>query len=577
MLKMKTASTGKIVYLFLITFFLLQTSNALTICQCSTSSTELRFTNTKNTVQHYSIQKSGIPSTWTTITPMTFELQPGQTKVVVAFTNVNCDETEGDYLLTIKAVSEDDVITKTINTRVDSCHSISVEPSMNIYDTCVNNELIIPININNTGDYLEKINLTTSEGRLSTNTLILNQKDSQVISLIVKPSIIGVNSIIIKAKYSNGLSLGTVNINAFECNYFNASLSKNYINLCEDEEDTINIIIKNGNKTNTFYFNTTSYFIDLPNSVKLNPNEERIIKTTVYSGCVRELIKTNISVWADGARKINLPVILNLKDCYLPILSSNKENAIACSCENVSYQYTLFNPGNKTITYALTSSLGEIYNSNGNLINQVTLKPDESANLTITHTIPCSDSEDINVTLITTSIGSCSKTASKTIKLKVNSWSECESVKIKAPDMIPLTNETVTVPVSLMNIGIRPASYQLIISGTAMNNLLGLSKSFVTLNPGESETIELTFNPDNITGAFINVQAFSFDNLASDSTMITFGGYALTDYAINYLIIPAGAIALISILLFRGKIFNKHKITKSNAKEIKIKKAKIKQ
>jgi len=85
----------------------------------------------------------------------------------------------------------------------------------------------------------------------------------------------------------------------------------------------------------------------------------------------------------------------------------------------------------------------------------------------------------------------------------------------------------------------------------------------------------LTFSASNITGNYINVQAFSVNNAVSDSAFVSFGGFALTDADFYLFLLPAGVIVLLTILLFRGKVFKNRGDSKDNAKEPKIKKAEI--
>ena len=121
----------------LLVFSLLRTGNALSVCQCSTVSSDFMFTNTHESVQHYSIRKGGQASSWTIVTPQTFTLNPGESIVVVAFTKVDCGVNPGVYSLRLKAVSEDDIIEQSKDIIVSTCHSISVDTENTYFEVYI--------------------------------------------------------------------------------------------------------------------------------------------------------------------------------------------------------------------------------------------------------------------------------------------------------------------------------------------------------------------------------------------------------------------------------------------------------
>jgi len=549
MLKTKN-NTGRISLLFLAVLFAVSVSSALQACQCETVNTELLFTNEQASVQHYTLQKSGIAGQWTTIAPTSFSLQPSESELVVVFTRIDCNTDPGVYSLSVKAVSSSDVISKSVDFSVSSCHSVSIASDESI-DSCVNAELVIPLTIDNQGNYVEDVNLSSSIGNLSISSLTLDSNDSQVVNLILTPSSIGVNPVVVDAFFGEKSSSTSISVNAAECSFFNASLSHDLVNLCEGEEEVVNVMLTNHGDAKYFHFNSSSSFIDLPADLLVDGS--LTVPVTVFSTCDKEVINSEISVSADGARTVDLPLVLNLRACYLPIIVAEKSSDSVCACESLNYSFTLFNPGNRSITYALSPSAGNVSQT------EVTLGPDETADLILSRTIPCSFTGDLPITLTATSISTCSKSSIGVVNLNISPWDECEAVSVDGPLVVPVNDSQFTVPVSVRNIGIRPASYNVIVSGSAMSNLLGSSKSFVTLDPGQSDVVELVFDPVDITGSYVNVQVFSTDNLASDTTTISFGGFALSQLDFYFLLLPSGVVVLLMIYIFRSKFFKKSK------------------
>jgi hypothetical protein len=375
---------------------------------------------------------------------------------------------------------------------------------------------------------------------------------------------------------SSGQSRASVNINSTECTFFNATISQDYINLCENEEQVVSVIINNDDEGKWFFFNSSSFYFDLPGSIYVGPNSSITEEVTVYSGCDSGIISPSIRVWAEGARSVYLPIVLNVKGCYNPILVAQQSSDIACACESLNYTFSLYNPGIRNVTYALIPSDGLVIHD-GEVINSIELPSGGSAQLSVNYSVPCNNLGEVNLTLNATAITTCGKSAMSLINILVSSWSECETVSVSSPVNVNVNDSQVTVPVSVMNVGVRPTSYNIVVSGSAISNLLGISKSFVTLEPGTSEVVELVFDGANITGDYVTVQAFSTDNLASDETVIVFGdvGFDIS-YLLYYLLLPAGLVVVVIALLFRSNFFKKGKGTKSSDKDIKIKKAEVK-
>jgi len=561
-----TISTGRIALLSLIIPFFISYGFALEACACGTVVSEFNFTNNLSSLQHYSIQKGGTAASWTAVTPTTFDLNPGESRLIVAFSKVDCDLPEGVYDLTLRATSEADLILKSTDLSVSSCHSIRLVQD-DSFSACVNTEVIVPLTVRNDGNYAEQVNLSSSNGLLSVQSIDLAPNSSEVIDLTFAPSVIGLSSVSVEAFFEGGVSSLDININASVCSFFEAFLSHDYFSLCEDEEELINITITNQGEGKEFYFgSSTDFFIDLPDSVFVEANETVTEEVIIYSSCASGLITPMISVWSEGAETIELPFILNLRGCYQPIIVAERASDNACACEGVNYLFELFNPGVRNITYALLPSAGNVY-LDDQIVNRIELPVDGSVVLKLNHSIPCSYSGLMPLSLTVTAISSCNKNSSAFVNVSVVSWADCESVKVDGPSVIPSNVSPLTVPVSISNIGLRPTSYNVVVSGSALNNLLGVSRGFVTVNPGETEVVDLVLDADELTGSYLLVRVFSLDNLASDSTIIDFGSTGFTDYDFYFFFLPMGVGVLILIILTRSKLFNKGRTIKPRGKK----------
>ena len=179
-------SIGRAFLFFLVVLVMGKCCNALEACYGTKLSTEFVFNNSKTVTQYYALQKSGAASTWATLTPVTFALEPGESRVVVAFIRVPKKIPEGVYDLIVKAATSDGVIEESVGLSVGSCHAVRIVLDEASFDGCINKELVIPLTIKNYGTYLEDISLSTTKGVLGVDSLSLNKDESQIVNLYFK-------------------------------------------------------------------------------------------------------------------------------------------------------------------------------------------------------------------------------------------------------------------------------------------------------------------------------------------------------------------------------------------------------
>jgi len=570
---------GKTLLLFLFLIpFAFNIGLALNACQCDTLTTEFLISNNHSLVEHYTIQKSGSASTWATVTPQTFALAPGDSKTVIAFASIPCSAAPGDYLLELKAVSEDDVVTQTKTFSVSTCHSFNISFANDTYSSCVGSKLTIPVNVTNTGKYIESINLLSSSGNLSLDAITLESGESTIINLTISPSFFGTESISVRAFNDNYDTSKTALLTGVECTFFSAHLNKNNIALCENEDQDIVLTLENLNdSTITVYLNTNSTYIGYPSTVDLGPKEIKNITLSIHSTCDMQVLTPSLALHAQGSKEKTLPLILNFRSCYQPVVVSQVKSSNVCACENLSYKFNIFNSGTKTATYALTASRGYI-TLNNKTISKIELGPDESTELTLNLKIDCDEQGDLPASIEAVGIGVCNRSSKDSVNLNIMSWGECEAVIIKASDTVTF-NESgqLVIPVSVSNIGRRPASYNIEVSGSAAQYVLGISTGFVTLNPGEGKLIELTLKPENITKSSITITALSLDNLARDEKTITLYSEDYKSHLdLYYFAIPIAIIVVVATMFFRMRTNKKVVKKKTTRGTPKIKKPEIK-
>jgi len=237
----------------------------------------------------------------------------------------------------------------------------------------------------------------------------------------------------------------------------------------------ISLLIKNGNISSTFHFNSSStFFVDLPSSLSVNAGQTLTVPVTVYSGCESGVVNSFVNIWAEGSSVVSVPLALNLRACYKPIVVAAQQSDVACACEQLNYSFNLYNPGNKSMTYALSSSVGQVL-VDGAPASQVTLPVDGNKTIIVDYTVPCDYSGALNVSLIASAVNTCAKVASDTVVVDVRAWNRCETVSVSAPSAVPVNESDMTIPVTISKVGVRPASYNVVVTGSAVTNLLGVS------------------------------------------------------------------------------------------------------
>ncbi len=548
-------NVGKLLFLF---FLFNVVHGVLYTYECDSTSFEFKVFNNDTMTHSYVINKGGTAAQWAVLTTG-FVLQPGQTKVVSVFVSVPCGTPTGDYQLKLSVVRDDALVkdeSKII--RITPAHYIEITPIKGVINSCVNDEVIASFNVSNKGNFTELINFS-SDGTLFQDKLFLNPGDYQIINVSFIPKKLGANVFYVYANFTNGHSQATQIINATQCTSFFASVSPSFVSLCENDISTIKLYIKNIGNESEFYIKSNYSYLNISSPINIGKDEEKTIDIYVFSGCASGINSTKIVVYKPGSVEYTFPIIINNKRCFQPIVVPEKESDYLCSCENVSYKFNIYNPGNQEVEYSLVSE-GSIFYENNQIFN-ITLEPNTDKQVIVNYTIPCTFSGEYNLSLKATAIHACAKEDTGVIKLKVLPWSKCEEVKISSPSVMPVNGSKIVVPVVVSNVGIRPASYNILITGSAVNNILGVSQSFTTLNPGESKSVEITLSADNISGRFINIEVYSVDNLARASTVVSFGN-SFFNFSMVYYLIP---IAVLSFFVLR-KLFNKPKSKSNNGK-----------
>jgi hypothetical protein len=387
---------------------------AIDVCQCNVIPTDFIFINNNDAIEHYTVYKEGLASSWNIpISDHTLTIIPSQGEKVVAFVSIPCDAAPGEYDLTLKAIpqrADHETITVTHAYTVSTCHSFDVVTENDSYDICVDSELLVPINISNTGEFEETINIEASHGNLSSDTVILAKGESAVINFSYKTNELKSNLINIKAYNDEFVATKSLNVTSIECSFFEAELLRDNIAMCENEDENITLRITNlDNKTNTIYIDLESDFIGAPDEVVLEPLEERDVDLQVHSTCDTQILTRSISLYTIGSDRKNLFLILNFRGCYQPIVISDIKTSNACACEELSYEFNLYNPGTKEMTYALSPSRGILYDEDGNVTKKVTLSPDESNKLILNLTLDCDELGYVPITLTATGLSVCNK------------------------------------------------------------------------------------------------------------------------------------------------------------------------
>jgi len=361
-------------------FSAISQNKVLSICSCSVSGDFINIKNTGEETSVYSITSEGKTKDWITFYPNSLILGPGQEALVNSYIKPPCDIKGNFGVKTIITTGKGLKKQLTQDVSIDKCINFALELESFNNAGCPCSLLFYEFQIKNTGSFSEVYKLDIEESykkwaTLTADTIILGPEEKSSFSLYITSSCESYGShkidLQISSENSQLKASYPLEINILPC--FNYSLGlgeytledetfifkehpSSIYNLCEEELKIVPVLIENkADISNTYYL--TLYgkkWAYLENDkLELNKSQKGIVNLVLNPKKIENKnysMLLNIEALRGGITK-DKPFSVNLEECYLPSITSQKKIKIDYS--EIKTPVTIENKGNKRAIYSL--------------------------------------------------------------------------------------------------------------------------------------------------------------------------------------------------------------------------------
>ncbi|MCX8147018.1 MAG: hypothetical protein N3D84_00965, partial [Candidatus Woesearchaeota archaeon] len=480
-------------------------SKNLYICACSHTENTLTVENTGDVASTYSVKQEGTAMPFSSLSPTTFTLKPGETKQIHNFINVPCG-IEGKYNLitiidTIFGTSKELVQ----EIEVKKCINIDLSLKEQPAEVCPCTPAKYTFIIKNTGDFTETYYIeaapTPKYVSISEKVVVLEAGKSKEIYVFVNApcgffgeqeySLIATTQ---KSKVKAELPFKTIIAPCYDYSI----TSPDYFLVCSDLKNTYSLLISNNaNVANSYYLSSDSnwVFFDQP-YINLSKKQNTQANVTFYPVALPkgEYNVTLRSVSERGQLVVEKPVIANVDNCYSLNLSL-EQIAPAVSCEQVITKVLVNNDGAKENTYTL-SLIGEPWA--GISLTSLSLKPGEIKESLIKFDVPCDAYGTYHFSILGSMSNFPEKVLQQPLDLVIQSPEEAYAIEINSvDDKIETNYDGAVIPLTISSKGIRAGYYDLLLDTD--QEWMYLDKQSINLGIGDNQTISLILSPSNET------------------------------------------------------------------------------
>jgi len=496
---------------FVNAFDLTSTDIEKTTCQGNT----LLFTANVFGSGDFNVNLEGSASSWSIAVPQSFTLvSEGETIYIYATPNSNINP--GTYTLNLLVSNNQETRTIPFTINVNNCHDIRLTGEFP-KSICLNDVTQFNYQIENLANFQETLELDLNGPNfLSTpqSLITLNPGETKNIQVHVDSNNqIGDYDFTLSASNQYLVSEINSNLQINSCYEFTVTSDKDFVDLCEDSQETISLTIKNTGTRSLDY----SLYINAPewanldlNTFTLEPNQEKIVNVVLsppYGVEGNFNIKLNINGFE---KELNVGVN-KCHDVFLDVI----EKSVSL-CNNIQTPVYIKNTGlfEKEFNLQTSEEWAELDEYN------INLQPNEETNVNL-----IIDPQNLAIgtyDVYIRALGLDSSAVSSEDKVKVNILDDqnCYLTTISAKDLSVNQDSSATLPITITNNANEKILYQVSLTGNAAP-FVQLNPSIIEIEPRSSETIYLYVAPSldiNPGGYSANIDV-SFNNniLASKS------------------------------------------------------------
>lgn len=471
--------------------------NTASICPSNTLIQTFTIQNTGTQKQEYTFSESGSASSFSTIVPVGYILNPQESKTIYIYITPPKTTLPGTYDLNIIINNKQSTKELTFLTTINDCYKTSITSTTKTI--CVKDNVNLDFTITNNGNYDQTYTLKASSplpSTISENQIYIPSKQSKTVSIFTQPEKKGEYEIVLQASSKDSTSSSSSFIIAEPCFDYNLLTEKNFIKLCDHTTSTIPITINNIGKENIFDLQLKGESWAKLQTTSLNIQSKQQKQTElILSPDYGTQGSFNFIITANNKEiKQQQEITANVKDCHQAELKISKNQDRICRSLSNNYNIVLKNTGEFSEQYKITSNI-QWANLDKDFI---TLSTNQET--TINLNIHPGNNIQIQQHIITIKAESVDSKITKetSINLDLISEEDCYKPYIKAErtDVNLNPDTTATIPITIENKGSETATYNLEISGTA-SSFTQLNPSTITVSPKKSEVIYLYIAPSS--------------------------------------------------------------------------------
>lgn len=442
----------------------------------SFTSYELEVENTGPAKDVYTLSSSSPAEI--TIAPQKVELESGDSETVNVWFNPRTDRDEGTYTFQITAESRasGDRFSETGTVEVIKDHQVNLEME-NTRTTCLGQKAVYTVEVENTGIQPEEFSVTSDFGKLSRNTV--NLEDGETAELTLEMSsdtpVERNFQVVAASKTSYAQDIQNVQFNAETCFDSEVSITPETQETAAGTEAEFGVTVNNlGTKTDEFTLEASEGELsDTTLEVASGTAETATLTVTP-----EELGTREIQVSASGNSESSQAVSLEVYNGMRSEVSFEDSEQTICEDESATFEAEVENTGEAYETFTLQTERGVLETT------EVQLEPGESEEVEIDLNSSVEVGEhQVALTSTASTFGEPSTSSASTLTVE-NCWDLDMQV---VPEVASAgENRSAIYRIHLNNTGTRENTYEL--SKTEGPEWVSIRPEEVTVAAGQTET-----------------------------------------------------------------------------------------
>lgn len=488
-------------------FQLTSTEDSVSLCPRNTQLFIDLVKNDGQQEQLVDVKVAGSSAAWATSIPTGFVLAPGEERAVYTYLTPMSNTFPANYDLDVKVNTADSskIAHHTIN--VKDCHALTTSADL-VKETCSGEKVTYEINVNNLGEFQEIYNLNV-EGNikdkvsLSENNIKLNPDETKKIIVYVEsPKESGDYEFEVVTKSQTGaVSYTKFRLVVNSCYDYSISADKDFLDFCDQSKQIVTLTLTNNGKLANQYGLSVDgpLWASLENTkVTLNPKESRkinLILTPDYS--VSGNFEIKIKTLPDkGDTKAETVIKTKINDCnsvFVNVMGAKDE---ICNLITAKYDVVVKNNGKVAHTFIVNLDAPKWVSLDESKSFNLAPEAEKKLKLVVSPGFDV-ESTDYKIKLKVVAADEPGINYEDSISIKTVSKKDCYKVDVKPQkDSVEVKYDgSATVPISIINLGMSKATYELSLSDTA-TAFTQLNPSVIDVDYGGSEVVYAYIAPN---------------------------------------------------------------------------------